>query len=214
MSILIDKSLILDKIKEYYNFKNDAAFAKYLGVKPQTLHSWRDRNTFDIQLLYAKCEDINANWLLTGKGSITNKAESVGKPADGKEGVPLIPYSAAAGTMGGDIQCLEYECEHYVIPIFKEADFLISVRGNSMYPKYNSGDIVACKTLQNWSFFQFGKVYVIYTEQGVLVKRIYEDENNDLIKIVSENEEKYKPFSIPKSEIKGLSLVLGVIRLE
>lgn len=28
------------------------------------------RNTFDIELIYAKCEDLDANWLLTGEGSM------------------------------------------------------------------------------------------------------------------------------------------------
>ena len=42
---------------------------------------------------------------------------------------------------------LEYECDRYVVPMFKEAEFLITVKGSSMIPKYNSGDIVACKNL-------------------------------------------------------------------
>ena len=28
------------------------------------------RNTFDIELIYAKCENLDANWLLTGEGSM------------------------------------------------------------------------------------------------------------------------------------------------
>lgn len=45
-------------------------FADKLGVKPQTVSSWITRNTFDIDLIYAKCSDINANWLLTGEGDM------------------------------------------------------------------------------------------------------------------------------------------------
>lgn len=50
--------------------KKDAEFARFLGIKPQTLSSWYSRNTFDIELLYAKCEFISADWLLTGKGEM------------------------------------------------------------------------------------------------------------------------------------------------
>ena len=28
------------------------------------------RNTFDIELIYAKCENLDANWLLTGEGTM------------------------------------------------------------------------------------------------------------------------------------------------
>ena len=70
MSNVLDKSLILNEIKNHYNFTSDSEFAKFLGIKPQTLSSWHTRNTFDIELLYAKCENISADYLLTGKGSV------------------------------------------------------------------------------------------------------------------------------------------------
>ncbi len=66
----IDKELILNEIKNHLGIKKDAEFARFLGIKPQTLSSWYSRNTFDIELLYAKCEFLNAEWLLTGKGDM------------------------------------------------------------------------------------------------------------------------------------------------
>lgn len=73
----MDKSKIIKKIKEHYDFKSDAEFARYLGIKPQTLSSWYARNTFDIDLLYAKCIGIDANWLLTGTGPMFRNSSSV-----------------------------------------------------------------------------------------------------------------------------------------
>lgn len=70
MFMNIDKSLILNKIKEEYSFKKDAEFARFLEIKPQTLASWYSRNTFDIELLYSKCELIDGNFLLSGKGNV------------------------------------------------------------------------------------------------------------------------------------------------
>jgi hypothetical protein len=65
-----NKGLILNEIKSHYKFKSDADFARFLGIKPQTLSSWHTRNTFDYELIYAKCVGIDANWLLTGSGSM------------------------------------------------------------------------------------------------------------------------------------------------
>ena len=64
----IDKGLILSEIKSHYGLKTDADFARFLGIKPQTLASWYTRNSFDIELLYAKCVDIEPDWLLSGSG--------------------------------------------------------------------------------------------------------------------------------------------------
>ena len=91
---------------------------------------------------------------------------------------------------------------------------MIRVSGSSMYPKYSNGDILACRRVHDVLFFQWGKIYVIDSSQGPLVKRVFQDEDPDRILLVSDNKEHYPPFSIPKSDIRSLSIVLGVIRLE
>jgi len=68
MSIKDDRSSILNTIKAHYNFKSEADFARFLGIKPQTLSTWHSRNSFDVYLLYSKCKGINAEWLLSGYG--------------------------------------------------------------------------------------------------------------------------------------------------
>lgn len=131
---------------------------------------------------------------------------------------PLIPIEAVAGFGTEDNKGIMYEnCEQYLVPEFeaKGMDFLVRVSGSSMYPKYSNGDVLACKKIKEILFFQWGKVYVIDSSQGALVKRIFEDEtNSDNIICVSENKEKYPPFKMPKSDIRSLSLVLGAIKLD
>lgn len=70
MSTKINKSLIINQIISSYNFKNDKEFADFLEIKPQTLSSWRSRNTIDYDLIFAKCVDIDMNFVFTGEGSI------------------------------------------------------------------------------------------------------------------------------------------------
>lgn len=54
----------------HYTNGNKAQFAKMLGVSPQTISAWITRNTFDDELIYAKCGDVSAHWLLTGRGDM------------------------------------------------------------------------------------------------------------------------------------------------
>lgn len=130
------------------------------------------------------------------------------------DGIPLIPVEAMAGALSGEQTVLEYECERYVVPVFKGADFLIPVKGSSMYPKYSSGDIVACRRVpMSGLFFQWNKVYVIDTDQGALIKRIKPGSDKEHVLIVSDNE-KYDPFELPIASIYAVALVIGVIRLE
>ena len=119
-----------------------------------------------------------------------------------------------AGALTDEQAVLEYECERYVVPIFKGADFLISVRGSSMYPKYSSGDIVVCKRIPMTDlFFQWNKVYVLDTKQGALIKRIKPGKDQKHVLIVSDNE-KYEPFELPYTALNAVAIVIGVIRLE
>lgn len=88
----MDKSLILKELIEYYSEGKNADFAQKLGIKPQTISSWMARNTFDIELIYAKCENLDANWLLTGEGSMhrTPGVMNEAPPPDRDEVVRLL----------------------------------------------------------------------------------------------------------------------------
>lgn len=131
-----------------------------------------------------------------------------------KDGIPLIPIDAMAGFAVGSSQIMKYDTKEYIVPEFTElkVEFMIRVSGSSMYPKYSSGDLLACKKIDK-SFFQWNKVYVLDTKQGALVKRVWESDKKGCIKCVSDNKD-YPPFDIPIDEINAIAIVLGVIRRE
>jgi phage repressor protein C with HTH and peptisase S24 domain len=157
-------------------------------------------------------EEKNSNLNGNQNGNLSEKTEK-------KYTVPLIPFDAVAGFGSSDNAGISYEdCERYAVPEFERSgvEFVVRVSGSSMYPKYSNGDVLACRKIYDILFFQWGKIYVIDScSQGILVKRIYEDTKNpDNIILVSDNKEKYPPHPMPKSDIRSLSIVLGVIRME
>lgn len=151
--------------------------------------------------------NVSVDYLLSNKVANTNSNNSIG--------IPLIPVDAMAGFGTGTIQVMDYDTERYNVPEFTElnTDFMIRVKGSSMYPKYNSGDVVACKKLPLDTFFQWNKVYVLDTIQGAMIKRIHQSKKQGYITCFSDNE-KYKPFDISLQDVYSLALVVGVIRLE
>jgi len=172
---------------------------------------------------------FNEDWINTGEGEMiaseykqsfqseNTKTDVIESNASGGN-IPMIPFDAIAGYLSVDNEGLALDkYEQYQIPEFKKigVEYLIRVSGSSMYPKYSNGDILALKTVKDILFFQWGKVYVIDSSQGVLVKRLFEDrENKEYIICSSDNKEHYPPFSIPKSDIRSLNIVVGVIRME
>lgn len=155
------------------------------------------------------------------KGSFNHQKKENEQNADTRKqshAIPLIPLDAVAG-FGSDgyyqIQNSNIE-DRYVVPDFDtlKPDYLIRVRGSSMYPKYNSGDIIACKIIDKNGFIQWNKPHVLDTEeQGVLVKRIKPSEQQNYWQLHSDNQD-YPPFDINKTLVRSIALVVGVIRLE
>lgn len=66
----MDKKTMLECLINHYTDGNKAAFAKMLGINPQLISHWLRRNTFDNELLFAKCKGISSSWLLTGEGEM------------------------------------------------------------------------------------------------------------------------------------------------
>ena len=196
---------------------NKSAFANAIGVTPSVVDNIvgkrQGKPSFDVVEKVSALAEINIDWLITGKGDMLKSSKGI-KPTKDGTGIPLIPVEAMAGCFTGSQTILLQECDHYVVPAFKNADFLIYVRGDSMQPRYFSGDMVACKMLSPTDlFFQWGKVYVLDTDQGALIKKVEQGTNDETITLVSENEN-YKPFQIPRRAVYHIAIVMGLIRTE
>ncbi len=80
----MDKKSIINALIRHYSDGNKSKFASMLGITPQAISTWEKRNTFDIELVFSKCENINATWLLTGTGEMfvteQKNRESSGDP--------------------------------------------------------------------------------------------------------------------------------------
>lgn len=206
-------------------------FSQILGYeRSQTIHdilNSKSNPSFDFFYKFAKSEYseyYNLYWLITGEGEMLRRnATGQGSPAKTTSqkptdnGIPLVTQSAVAGFGNIDFMIEEADVKaYYVIPKFShcKVDFMIEISGSSMYPKYNSGDVVACTILHEHSFIQWNKCHVIATrEQDILCKRLRQSQTEGYIMAVSDNEN-YPPFDIPVAEITGIALVVGVIRLE
>lgn len=203
----------LKAVREALNM-TQAIFAQSLGLKqgsysdiekgktktpvtPQTELILKHVHNVNIEYLYGKSEKMFCS---EGKCYVPVKT------------LPRIPYNAEAGKLTDVVEGItEYECERVpVVSAFPKYDFTIRVSGHSMEPYYYAGDEVACLRINEARFIQWGRVHVLDTEQGIVIKRIYE--NGDCIRCASFNPE-YPDFNVPKEDIRSYNLVVGALRL-
>ena len=231
-----EKSQIKQKILLYLTKKGITPyeFYKISGVTRGILTQNNGINEDNLARFLAYASDVNPEWLLTGEGEMLktnrisrhNSVEQV--PVVEYKGSeipqvkqipelqnnhtrPRIPLNAAAGGLSVALSSVsENECEQMpVIPSLPKYDFTIVARGESMEPVIESGDELACRFITESAFIQWGRIHVLDTAQGIVVKRIFESDGHILCR--SDNKG-YPDFPISKEEIYHMALVVGLLR--
>lgn len=220
-TLLSSNLLILRKKKNIT--QND--FANKLGIKRTTITNYEtgtscpdnERLVAIAKILGVSIDDLLTKDLSAFKTGLVSEPSALYETPK-YEGIPLLPIDAFAGISSNtDYSIMSNSIEdRYVVPLFgkTDVDFMIQVKGNSMQPKYNSGDVVACKFIKELTFIQWNKTYVIDTKsQGTIIKRLKKPREKDMVTCLSDNIE-FDDFELPISEIRNVALVIGVIRLE
>lgn len=217
---------VYEYLLESKKVKSPSDLAKEISVSSSMMNEiLKSRSNIGLKVVQNtvnKYPFINIDWLITGKGRMHEFKIKEGVLKELEEeyivkklGTPLVNIEAVGGFGNASFKIEANDIEdRYVIPDFSNIDFMIRVTGSSMTPKYHSGDIVACRIIKESNFIQWNKVHVISTtEQGILIKRLKQAKDKDCLTAVSDNPD-YDPFLIPKSEITGIAIVIGTIRLE
>jgi repressor LexA len=222
MSIILPT--IKDRVLYLADYKEDSKqkFFKKTGLKYSNFTGKSKESDLGSKYLteiLLNYPDVNLEWLLTGDGSIVKEEKFTALiSAPIGKGIPLIPVEAFAGAALNNGYSLDFDTieERYSVPLFddKGVDFLMYVRGSSMYPRYNSGDVVACRFVRERLFIQWNKVYIIDSRsQGAMIKRLLPSNNPDQVICRSDNKD-YIDFEVPLSDIQNIALVVGSISLD
>ena len=201
---------------------NISAFCRAIDVKQPTMNTIlgerKSKPSYDVLLniVNAKALNISAEWLLNGEGDMLTQKKEAPKTSSAdttkKNGyiTYLLPMSAMGGSLTGFAEpgVLLQNCEAVVSPI-ENIDFAITVYGDSMAPEYPSGSRILIKKINPNLFIDWGKVYVLDTPNGVIVKEVHESNREGYVSCHSINPDpKFKPFDVLMDEVFGMYRVL------
>ena len=178
-------------------------FAKLLGVSKNSISAAKNgQESYLTDSLISKIESA-----IDYYGDAPTPAEVE------QEMVLVIPTGARAGTLAEFTESVAaYDCEKMVTPI-KGADYAIQVTGDSMSPEYPSGSMILIKRINEKAFIEWGKTYVLDTENGAVIKTIRKTDDPGVIECVSLNPA-YQPFTMETKYINGWYRVLMVLSLK
>lgn len=127
--------------------------------------------------------------------------------------VPLLPISAIAGRLSGyDVGVQLSECERIASPI-SGVDFAIEVTGESMSPDYPSGSRVFVKRIDMEAFIEWGRVYLLDTVNGSVLKIVQPSDTDERVRCVSCNPT-FAPFDVRVRDIRAMYRVLLCMTLK
>ena len=214
-------------------YKNANDLSKHLGYKsPEKLYRLeRDGNakpSVDILIDFTKkFPTANMNWLLTGLGTeyeadIVPLKDRLGIiPADDEDINDItkrVPYyNINISDSGINNLTLKEEKPEYFVNYrpFNDCSLYLPVYGDSMYPKYASGEIIAVKEIINHEVIQWGEAYVIMTGENSnnlrTIKILHEHPDSNKIILRSSNPNFKGDTIINKKDIVSLYIIKGKI---
>jgi len=220
------KRQVLDRIKEFYGFRNNAELARFFDVAPSTVSNWYTRESIDYDLIFTKCKGINYDWLLKGvgidKNTVVVKEHEVEYQVKRSKRIPFFDSVSINSSRSNE----NADPEEYYIEMIDPGDLLrdataaMRIYDNAMEPNYKPGNIIALKEVKNIELVLFGQDYVIETSEYRILKRIQQTEDSTIWLACSCNASEgevgplkgrliHGPFNIHINEIKRLFIVIG-----
>lgn len=205
-------------MQEYLDSKGISAYRleKDLGKTKGYWGKTKNPTAEFITLFVNKYADISESWLLTGEGEMLKKdVEATEKPRiNYKQGVPYYNVDF----MGG-FEIVENERTinpEYLIDFkpYAKATCWCNISGHSMEPEINSGDIIALRRIEDFSFLPMGEIYAIVTKNDMrTVKRIGPSANPDNYTLIPTNKSpEYGIQELPKNMILAIFEVMGCMK--
>lgn len=168
-----------------------------------------------MQKIFGAFPDINEHWLMTGEGTMLKPSTVESSSMVSVETRPYIPFPVAAGELSGvgadGVMAAQME-QMAVVPFLPPYDVTTQVVGDSMRPRFLSGDIIALRDITKaGDFFQNGKVHVLDTAQGYVLKAVTLDKAHSRFICHSLNPD-FPDFEVSTEDVYHVFLVVGLVR--
>jgi phage repressor protein C with HTH and peptisase S24 domain len=196
-------------------FKTQTEFAEKLEIEQGTLSGILTGKTGKGVSSHIKAKlkllfKVNISWLNSGEGE-----HFLGEDPIKEEGVPYYPVNFFDHNYGNSLVS-EVEPEYLInYQPFNDCTAYVPVYGDSMYPRYASGEVIAVKEIKNFDVIQWGEAYVVITNENAnglrSIKTLHEHSDPKKLILKSSNPNFKGETVIKKEDILSLYVIRGKI---
>jgi len=205
-----------NRIDELKNGNSMHWLSEQCGMSKYTLQTTKNRGSvpkLDIVEKLAAMFDVSVGWLMAGEEEY--REMEVGSPGN-SSGVPFYNITAIAHlseVLDNNSVLPDYYVDYQP---FNDCTAYVPVYGDSMLPRFSSGDVIALKQLNNLSLILWGEAYVVVTTEEAnslcTLKLVFPGSAAEEVILRSTNPEYTGDMPIHKRDIVSLFIVKGKIR--
>ncbi|HMI08526.1 MAG TPA: helix-turn-helix domain-containing protein [Flavobacterium sp.] len=199
-------SLILKKIKNSLKITTDIQLSEFLNIKPNTISTWKKRNTLDYSSIIAICElyEIDLNEIFFEKKNLKKDYSNYSSET------PLISREVQFQYCIGGLAILE-SLPKYNFPFVRAEDSrAFQVISNNMFPVIEENSFAICESCELSSVVENALVVIVSKARGLFINRISKASKPDSYTLSSENTF-FNNVSLHISEINEIWLIKGVL---
>jgi CI repressor-like protein/peptidase S24-like protein len=202
----LNANLILQKIKKSLKISTDIQLSEFLNIKPNTISTWKKRNTMDYASIISICElyeiDLNGLFFDRENGKKEYGSFSTETPLVSRE----VQFQYCIGG-AGIIESLP----KYSFPFVRaENTRAFQVLSNNMYPIITENSFVVCETSDIRDILEGSLVVIVSKAKGLFINRLGKGDKSDTYILRSENTF-FNPIPIHTEEISEIWLIKGIL---
>lgn len=216
--------IIINEVLSYLKIKAPT-LAKNISVSYSKIYDIQREKTEKISgevasSIIKKYPEFNYDWLLTGVGEMLKFESKESKQQltinSEQKGVPYFENTETSGSIMSMFSDNHETPTFYInYQHFNDCTAYLQHVGDSMFPKYCSGEIVAVKKVFNFDIILWGEAYLIVTNGNAndlrTVKLLFQHEDDSKVILRASNPAFKGDTVINKVDIVGLYIVKGKI---
>lgn len=194
---------VIKKLKELLDIKTDFELAKLLDVKPNTVSSWKSRESLHFEKIIALCEmhkiDLNTLFLA---GTESNNSFNIYKRR-----VKMISVEHHFE------YCLDAKnalaiCPTFIYPTEEEVDTAFQISSENMYPTIKVSSYVLSKKISLQDLKPWNLYVLVLKDKGIVCYRFKRKTDTSELFFISDNEN-YENLIVPENQVKEVFCVRG-----
>jgi len=200
----LNANLILKKLKKSLKISTDIQLSEFLNIKPNTISTWKKRNSLDYASIISICElyEIDLNDIFFEQknnkyGSYTSETPLVSRE---------VQFQYCIGATG----ILE-SLPKYNFPFVRaEESRAFQVLSNNMFPIIEENSFAVCESCEISTIAEGSLVVIVSKAKGLFINRIYRSDKPDIFTLKSENTF-FNNVAVHVTEISEIWLIKGIL---